>query len=172
MIVVNDNYTKAPWADVLFASDLKWWAFHRGVPSFPGLKYSLDAKWTTQAIENNGHQWGVGVLKTGPLTGLSLKPDTLAHGDNSGYQAINVAVLMGVSRIVLLGYDMQLGADGREHWFGRHHDGIRRNLLLDRWPISFATLVEPLQSLGVEIVNCTRQTALTCFPRLTLEAVL
>ena len=174
VIVVNDNYTKAPWADALFASDLKWWAYHEGVPSFQGLKFSLGATWTPQAIENDGQRWGVQVLKCGRETGLSLQPDTLAHGQNGGYQAINLAVLLGASRIILLGYDLQLGPHGQEHWFGQHPRGIRRDLpgAMPTWPAHFATLVEPLQQAGVAIINATRQTVLTCFPRESLEAVL
>ena len=53
-------------------------------------------------------------------TGLSLDPDKLVTGHNSGFQALNLAVLAGARRILLLGYDGKAGQDGRTHWSGGH----------------------------------------------------
>jgi hypothetical protein len=36
----------------------------------------------------------------------------------------------------------------------------------------FPTLVDPLTAIGVSIVNCTRRTALQCFPCAALEDAL
>jgi len=33
---------------------------------------------------------------------------------------------------------------------------------------AYPTLVEPLRAAGVEVLNCSRETALTCFPRVAL----
>jgi hypothetical protein len=41
VIAVNDAYRLAPFADVLYACDEKWWKWHQGVPSFTGLKYGM-----------------------------------------------------------------------------------------------------------------------------------
>jgi len=35
-IVVNTTYQMAPWADVLYACDAKWWAWQQGAPGFRG----------------------------------------------------------------------------------------------------------------------------------------
>jgi hypothetical protein len=158
VIAVNDAYKLAPWADVLYACDSRWWRWHHGVKSFTGPKYALDrsaAKWP-----------GVTSLRhTGP-TGLETDPTALRTGKNSGYQAINLAVHLGAKRIVLLGYDMKRGEGGKEHFFGHHP-------LHTRSPYSefrrrYETLVEPLKAIGVTVVNCTRDTALDMFPRQSL----
>ncbi|HCZ48509.1 MAG TPA: hypothetical protein DCZ11_05850, partial [Gammaproteobacteria bacterium] len=47
--------------------------------------------------------------------GLSASPLRIHQGGNSGYQALNLAVLLGAERVILLGYDMHGG-----HWHGRH----------------------------------------------------
>src|SRR5678815_3029451 len=108
VIVVNDNYQKAPWADVLYAADSEWWKLHQGVPSFAGLKYSVDqASWIypdVQILQNTGKD------------GFDERPTSLRTGQNSGYQAIHLAVHLGASLIVLLGYDMR---DTQNHWFGQ-----------------------------------------------------
>lgn len=164
VIVVNDAYKLAPWADVLYAHDSRWWDHHQGVPEFHGLKFSMErqsAKWPgVQHVANTGSQ------------GLQDEPTGLKHGHNSGYQAVGLSVHLGARRIVLLGYDMQLGEHGKEHWFGSHPKGVRKGLPLSSFVRSFSTLVIPMQERGIEVVNCTRQTALTMFPRMSLEDAL
>lgn len=162
VIVVNDNYKLAPWADVLYACDYRWWDHHKGVASFKGLKYALQkpaAKWR-----------GVTVLQnTGP-DGLERKPNGLKTGRNSGYQALNLAFHLGAQRILLLGYDMQY-TSGKRHWFGDHPWGGHPPVLSFRG--MFRGIVQPLvEKEGVAVINCTRQTSLDCFPRMSLEQAL
>lgn len=160
VIAINDAYKLAPWADVLYACDAKWWEWHKGAPTYNGgLRYSLNSiarKWP-----------GVQILRRTGDIGLELAPNGVRSGNNSGYQAINLAVHLGAARIVLLGYDM---TGGSSHWFGRHPDGSGPpfGLCLQKFP----TLIKPLARLGITIVNCTRRTALTCFPQAPLETVL
>lgn len=158
-IAINDAFRLAPWAEVLYACDSKWWYWHwlKGAREFAGLKFALDPPAKQYA--------GVQVLRNTGEGGLELDPTALRNGRNSGYQAINLAVHLGAARIVLLGYDMR-----GDHFFGRHPDASRPpfNVCLKH----YASLVDPLKRLGVEIVNCTRKTALECFPRRPLEEVL
>lgn len=169
VIAVNDAYRMAPWADVLYAFDWQWWQHHEGVPDFRGLKYSI-----REDIELRP-EWGVTQLTLGDEYGLSDDPRVLTHGKNSGYQAVNLAVHLGGSRIVLLGYDMQKSTDGRRHWFGEHPKALTSavacgaSMPFEYWRTCFQSLVKPLAQRGIEVVNCSRRTALTCFPQATLE---
>lgn len=161
VIAINDAYRLAPWADVLYAADAKWWKWHTGVPSFTGLKYSL---------QPTAAQWpGVQVLQNTGERGLEVDPRGLRTGRNSGFQAMNLAVHLGARRIVLLGYDMQR-AGRQEHWFGDHPD--RGHSPYGTFVPAFATLLEPLRALGVEVLNCSRVSALTCFLRSPLAEAL
>jgi hypothetical protein len=162
VIVINTSYQLAKWADVLYACDGRWWRWNKGAKDFNpnGLKFALERRAGQMYPE-------VKVLRTGKPTGLSLDPMYLNTGKNSGYQAINLAVLMGASKIVLLGYDMQRGSNGDMHWHNEHP--IRTPHLYREFRERYQTLVEPLKAAGVEIVNCSRQTALECFPRMPLE---
>lgn len=156
-IAINDAYRLAPQADVLYACDQKWWYWHKGAPGFAGLKFALDPR---------AKSWpGLTVLQNTGTKGLELKPTGLRTGHNSGYQAINLAVHLGASRIVLLGYDMK-----GDHFFGAHPDNTRPPFALCLK--AFEALVAPLAAAGVSVVNATRSTALTCFPRVPLESVL
>ena len=40
-IAINDAWRLAPWADVLYACDGRWWRKHKGVPAFKNLKVTL-----------------------------------------------------------------------------------------------------------------------------------
>lgn len=165
-IAVNDAYTIAPWADVLYACDPKWWKWHRGAPTFQGLKYTLEQKTVPPS-----KPWpDVQIVGRGKSTGLSLDRAAISTGHNSGYQAINLAVLFGAIKIVLLGYDMGRPARGRSHFFGEHPDKTQPNYT--KCITAFGTLAAQLTHVGVDVVNCSRQTALKCFRREPLEAVL
>lgn len=162
VIVVNDAYRLAPWADVLYAADGKWWDWHAGVPSFKGLKFSISSM-------NPPARADVTVLENTGFDGLELQPTGLRTGFNGGYQAVNLAVHLGATRILLLGYDMgPYGA--KTHWFGDHPD--REPSPYPQMIAAFETLVDPLAAVGVDVVNCSRRSALTAFPRFTLDAAL
>jgi hypothetical protein len=162
VIAINDAWRLAPWADVLYSSDRHWYPHHDWVPEFPGRKI---------AMEITPHD-GVLVLQRTGETGLELAPTGLKSYKNSGGAAINLAVHLGASRILLLGYDM--GATGVAHFFGSHPRGLRTTgkatYVLFRQLM--ATMVEPLRARGITVVNCTRTSALDCFPRQSLDQTL
>lgn len=160
-IAVNTSYQAVPWAYALYAADAHWWDWNKGARGFDGMRYSL----STEAAK-----WGVSILRNAGKDGLELSPDGLKTGCNSGYQAINLAVHYGSKRIILLGYDMQLGDGQKAHWHADHPHGRPSPFSVFRE--KFATLVRPLAELGVEVINCTPRTALTCFPRRPLREAL
>lgn len=163
VIAVNDAYRVAPWANVLYAADEKWWTWHAGVPDFAGLRFSISP--TVPHIE-----WPpIVVLKNTGTLGLETDPTALRTGYNSGYQALNLAVHFGAARVLLVGFDMA-DHDGKSHWFGDHpdHSTSPYAQMLD----AFSGLLEPLVAAGVDVVNCSRWTALETFPKQPLEIAL
>ena len=155
-IVTNNTHRLAPWADVLYAADVEWWAHpaNADAANFTGLKVSV------------GHHPGVHRLQNTGLEGYDPAPGTVRTGSNSGYQAVHIAMQAGASRILLCGFDMR-----GTHWHGRHVDGLRETqqvhygLFVER----FKSIVAPAAQLGVEIINCTPGSALPWFPMSTLE---
>ncbi len=168
VIAINDAWRLAPWAEVLYACDGRWWRKHGGVPSFAGLKVTLSnsaaqvAAWPEiEVLENTGTE------------GLETQPHGLRTGRNGGYQAINLAVHLGARRILLLGYDMKPAADGRTHWFGDHQDWpTRPSLFRDVFLPQFEGLAHALDAIGVAVVNCTPGSALETFTKAPLEQAL
>ena len=172
IIAVNDAYRLTPWADILYGCDVKWWEWHKGVPDFKGIKAGL--RW--DAIKGKFHGgWTADIfpdvrsLASTGANGLEIAPNSLRTGSNSGYQAINLAVHMGAKRILLLGYDMK--SDGKKnHWFGEHPNKVipPYTMMLPY----FKTIVEPLEKAGIEVINCTPDSALKVFPMMKLEEAL
>lgn len=164
VLAIKHTIEWAPWADVLYScgSDHgQWWQRHGDqLTDYKGLRYTLDPK---------ASKWA-SVLKNTGITGLETKRNGLRTGKNSGYQAINVAVHLGASRILLLGYDMAPDAQGRDHFFGAHWHGSRPPFSAFR--DLFPTIVKPLRAAGVTVVNCTPGSALTCFPMMPLRDAL
>lgn len=89
---------------------------------------------------------------------------------NSGYQAINLAYHIGAKEIFLLGYDMQR-TGGLNHWHPDHPKGWANGGDYADWRKRLAELSADLTSAGVKVVNCSRETALTCFDRSTIFEV-
>lgn len=100
---------------------------------------------------------------------LCTEPNGLATGRNSGFQAVNLAYLTGAARILLLGYDMQ-GDANRMHWFGDHPLKTSPGTVA-MFRNGFNRLAKQMPE-GLEIINCSADTALTCFKRAPIESVL
>lgn len=103
--------------------------------------------------------------------GEGLGRKVMHFGDNGGYQAINLAYLWGARRILLLGYDMQL-TGGMRHWFGDHPPPLNSGSDYSNWIRKFRRLAADLEAEGVQVINCSRETALDCWPRMEIERAL
>lgn len=175
VIVVNDAYRLLPWADVLYACDAKWWDAHHGAPIFRGEKWSSHSMAREGDLENDKRQaadaYGLHVVRGRNRPGFSRDPDAIHYGGNSGFQAINLAILFGAVRIVLVGFDMR----GHEHFFGKHPKPLNQ---LDASTRGFERYVphfiEAAHTLPehIRILNCTPVSALTCFPMRDLNAII
>jgi hypothetical protein len=180
VIAINDAYRLAPWADVLYFCDDKWWGWHaQKLAGWQGL---------IVRVEGGKHDFSDPRIKVmrnvdrpaGPRErverkgGLSDQRDGLRTGKNSGYQAINLAVHLGGILIALLGYDLDaplVNRRPRTHWFGDHPGGTSPKVYDEMLPW-FDTLPKPLAERGVEVVNCTGGGRLRAFPRKSLQEVL
>lgn len=151
-----------PDCDVIYGCDAAWW--HKNIKDLPeGPEFWAGDR---SAYLN----LGVNHIHVKPGKGLSTTPGQLYAGKNSGYQAINFAYHRGVSRIVLLGFDMQ-HTGGRAHWHPDHPKGLGNAEGIGGWIKYFGPLASDLAAEGVDVVNCSPETALKCFRRESLELV-
>lgn len=166
LLAINDAVHLAPWALVIYAADDKWWRWHGAkVATYPGMAYTLHPIVATR----HPH---VGVLRYSHAPGLSTDRSTLHTGGHGGYQAVNLAAhLVGPGgRIVLLGYDMQPAADGRQHYFGEHPDGS--HVRYTKWLSEYPILLQACAQQRITLVNASRVTAITSVPRVELTTAL
>lgn len=162
VIAINDAYRLAPWAEYLYACDAPWWALHGArLNEVTGRCVSVD--------EGVAFPW-VHVLRQQEKE-FSTDPAALQTGSNSGFQALNLAYLLGAARVLLAGYDMRV-IDGRSHFFGEHPDPLNKPSPYHLFVQAFRDAAPRLKELGLEVINCTPGSALDCFPFQDLEVAL
>jgi hypothetical protein len=146
-IVTNTTFRMAPWAEVLIGHDLKWWTVYdeevRRTFAGDRLCCSLVPK-TIDAIN---------ALPFLPGRGFG----------NSGAAAIALAMHAGARRVLLLGYDCKRGEGGKAHWHDAHPSPLGDAKSMPRWAAKFSTLAVFTNKSGVDVVNCSRSTALKAF---------
>ena len=164
-IAINKSILSYPNADVLYWTDSRVYGWYKkDIDKFKGLKYTIRHHAT--------YSTDIRVLRKGDKFGLEESKDALCHGNNSGYAAINLAYLLGVKRILLLGYDMH--NDGKK---GHYHDGYPvpatgDNIYKDQFIPGFQVLADILKQKRIEVYNASPRSSLTVWPRITHEQAL
>lgn len=185
-IAVNDTYLVAPWADVVYFADAHWWKWHTDGISKPML--GLTAEQVREkfagfagkkcSIQDSADRIGddaVHVLRNRDFpnrgNGLSLDPQQLVTGRNSGFQALNLAVLSGSKRIVLVGFDGGVSKEGKEHFHGGHP----RATLQTAYPLyrqAMSSAESALIDHGVDVLNASPGSQIDSFHKVKLADVL
>lgn len=161
VIAINDAIFEFADADILYFCDRKWWDGEFGRRE---RVEKLGIPFWRVTLENEIP--GVFRMRNTGATGFDEDPQCLRHGSNSGYQAMHLAVHLGAARIILHGFDMRI-VRGELHAMARRERqdeaGFGRVLREEMLP-KFQTLVDPLRERGVEVINATPGSALTCWP--------
>lgn len=146
----------APWADILYAADQRWWQFYK--PAFTGLRISGEP---------------VKGIETMPLTMLARRepmprePGSVVSGDHSGFQALGLALTLGATRIILLGYDC---GGNKRNCHDNREPRFKSEPPFDQWVEKYNQV--PARWPYVEILNCSPQSRITAFPKIELREVL
>lgn len=162
----NDAYQIVPCLDVHYACDANWWRIHYTKMEGYPVTYGL---WTQEPQMSKSVYPNLRRIAGRGGKGLSTAQDGIIFGNNSGYQLINVALLFGIKRMILCGYNMSV-IDKKRHFFGDHPQGLNRSGNYTGFVGNFKT-IKP-NDYGIEIVNTTPQSALKMFPVMTLEEAL
>lgn len=155
VIAINTSFQLAPFADVLYACDGTWWDVYADLVVAAG--FTRERMWTQDQKAAEKHD--LRFIRSSAANGLSRKPGLIHQGQNSTYQAINLAFLAGARKFILLGVDCH-----GTHWHGDHPPPLKRALPHKHWMARFADLARDLKAEGVKIVNCSPGTALQAFP--------
>lgn len=164
-IAINKAIKFWPEADAVYWTDGRVWTWlSKEISDFKGLKFTIRP--------HRDYTEDIHILRRGIKYGLESSKDTLAHGNNSGYAAINLAIHLGAKRIVLLGYDM--GNDGKNSHF---HDGYpvgatAENIYKNQFLPGFDILKEQIKGKDIQIYNACPTSKLNTFKKITIDEAL
>ena len=174
VIGINVAYLIGTWMDMVFFGDKGFFLTQqKGLGEFPGLKVAChptmdDIPWVKN-LERDRKRRG----------GISDNPGTVCWNKNSGAAAISVAANAGAKRIILLGFDMKLADDKGQHWhdiYGKRGREPKKGkpimLPFDRHLRGFPEIAKDAKHRGIEIINVSPDSAITCFRKATVEEVL
>lgn len=152
-----------PYAEVMAFGDPRWFT------------------WNREELHRHQGQYRIHWKKFGDVPGVTLhrvrqRAGIVSHDpsavccNNTGAAAINIAYLFGATRIVLFGFDMR-PVDGKNNWHDRHQLPTKPQVYTGEKPVSHCGFIPLLtqaakvyKERGIEVINCTPYSALTCFP--------
>jgi hypothetical protein len=166
VITVNTTFRAAPWADYHYSNDEDWYATY--------LEEML-AECEGRLICGYPESFS-STVETIPydrsLSDICFDGRRLCWGGNSGFAAINLAVMMGADRIILLGYDHGW-TQGVSHHHGDHPDHLQHRMPgFHRWTAFHEKAAVTLKKRGIQIYNCTPTTDLHAYAERSLREVL
>jgi hypothetical protein len=181
VIAINSAYLLAPWADVCLFADSHFWKWHTDGVAVPALGLSAHdvrerfAKFAGQkcTIENSGGNVTdpkVHVLRNKTGFGISRDPRALVDGRNSGALGLNLSILAGATKNLLLGFDGKPDGD-KTHMLGAHP----RPTPEAAYPLYVQAMREikkAIAGMGVDVINCSTSSAIDAWPRMSLEDAL
>ena len=181
VLAINDALRLAPWSDAHYFCDPRWaerWTdrIEGGksraelLRAFTGHKFVLECKALWPQFPGCKPLRNYGWNPAGGSAGINPQNDGVYSGRNAGYQTIVLAAKSGAAKIILLGFDMK-DSKGRTNWCDYPEPGnpdVYPSVFLPAFP----HLVKPLAKMKVDIVNCTPDSALRCFPCAPLHEAL
>ena len=163
-ITTNSTIFTYPKADVAFGADYFWWRLNHVAVR----KQSPAQGWTTDRTA--AERFGLHFVR-GAETG-GLHETRVNVNGNSGSACINLAVLFGAKRILLLGFDMKHGPEGERHHHPEHPKPLGQQSCFDDWLYKMDALARGCERKGISVINCTPGSALRAFPMMPLEEAL
>lgn len=174
IIGINAAYLIGDWIDMVFFGDGKWFLENREVlAKFPGLKVSCNpktSKYGNERIKYLSRDRNCG-------KGISTHADKVSWNGNSGAAAISVAANTGVKRIILLGFDMKLDGNLKQHWHGLYGTANRKvtdekKLPFHRHLVGFSAIAHDARKRGIEILNACPDSEIKEFLKLSVKELL
>jgi hypothetical protein len=152
VVVVNNCFKIAPWADILYAMDYRWWNVYADEvkATFFGERITCSQAYLPHQLVHAPRLW--------PWENFG----------NSGAGGVQVARFKGARRVVLVGYDCYR----KTHWHGDHPSPLYNCQSISVWPRQFQRLANKMKTRNVQVLNASRATALKCWPTIRLEDAL
>jgi hypothetical protein len=159
-ITVNDAVFHVEHPACCYTGDYRWLASRgREATAICPVYAAIDER---HAIF--GQISGVTHLKRRRELGASPRRGEIYIGGCSGYGAIQLAAHGGATRIALLGFDLTPG----RFLDSDQPEEIER---YEVWAAQFKALAVDLDERGVAVVNCSKNSAITAFPKINWREV-
>jgi len=158
----NDAYVHGPLVcDFCVFGDFKWWRLHH-----KNLEKYVKGGGVVVTNEQKVVKATVPVwLKCMARQASGLSKTALGWNVNTGAAAINLALILGATRVFLLGFDMKLGKKGESNWHKNTLDKPKPkiyNRMIRGYKVVLNQL--PIVFPGTQVINVNDDTALKCFP--------
>ena len=169
-IAVNVAYKFGDWIDAMFFGDPDTWMDDKDeLIAWKGLRITCSEEVTKDSRVKY-------LIRSPQKMGIVTDPACICWNYNSGCAAINVAVHFGVKRIILLGFDMSLDSDKRQHWHNLYADQKKdvnsMNTTMHRHLQTFPTIANDLKKLGIEVINASPESKIDEFPKMNFKDII
>ena len=172
VIAVNDSYQYTFFPDIITTLDHAWTQkqFEKdpknGFKYFPGpVVAAVDAGNPRIPSENLTYLYRLRREETDNKAPFSEDPKKIVNGMNSGHCALQLAYLKGCKIIYLLGFDFK-EIDQKTHFHKGYewHNRVSSQHLYAKWAKAMEDTLPQLKNAGVQVFNCSDNSALVCFP--------
>lgn len=176
VIAINKAFYDVPFADIVFAMDRPLLDLITSGKLGENYRQAFESLWGAKVwLDLSGYSYPPDVYSlpsAGEIGWTTSIKQGLFHGQNSGYGALNLALVLGADPIYLLGYDCSKGPEGEKNYHDGYPSGGRQdavNIFLK----AFNAGAEILRGIShPRIVNLNLQSALKCFPFGDVDKVL
>lgn len=166
IIGINMAFRLGTWVDMMFFGDASFFKKNKQeILAWQNLRITcatFDKVVGIKRVKRSKQKYGI--------TGIR---DEVCWNANSGAAAINVAVHLGVKRIILLGFDMQ-SVENQTHWhqyyapkdLKKMKDTYKKHLA------GFPEIARYCKSKNIEVLNASPNSALQVFTKVQLKDVI
>lgn len=172
VIACNHAYQKADWIDMMLFADYRFYFdYKESMAKFSGLRVTTNERHHDKPgmlVVRRRNSW------KGRVGGIVRDPSFVIWNKSTGACAINFAVHLGASRIVLFGFDMRrvevAPGDERCNWHETGPTAGNKNPY-KRFLTVFPMIARDLKEFGIECINATPKSAIKEFKIVKPEEV-
>lgn len=160
VVVTNNAYKSVPWASALFFADRIWYDWNKSeLYNFKNYKVTTDSR-------VSGEKEIIYLPHEGPYLSTNLSHSR--RYTNSGSGAMALAVKLGATKLILLGFDMRV-VDGKFNYHSEHKREPSPEIYKNAYIRELVKMKPFFEELGITVINCTPNSALECFPMDVIE---
>ena len=161
VIGINIAFELGDWVDVLFFTDKEgfYQRFEKRINQFKNTKVcctNLMPKDCIYIARNKYRDWGV-------------SKENIIWNHNAGAASISLAAKMGVSEIILLGFDQNV-VNNNHHMHGRYGQRGKSRLqrTFERQKTGWKYIAKDAKNMGIDIYNASPDSTIKHFPKVRL----